>query len=286
MLRMIAAATIVVIAVALVLVALAWWGQERILFQPPPGVRAPLDGERLEFRGEDGTPLFALVVRDSAAPRPGDPLRTSGPPPLVIHFHGNAEVAAWAVPWATELARRTGATVLLAEYRGYAGIPGAPTYASSAGDARALWRTAVARFDAEPAATVIHGFSLGSAVAAELAEHVRPRALVLEAPFTSASAMAARMGPLLRGPLWRLIARVHFDTRSIVARLDVPVHVAHGASDRIIPAAMGEAVHRAAKRPGTLLLVPGAGHNDLRGGREYWGWLVGAIGRRGEETGG
>jgi hypothetical protein len=39
-------------------------------------------------------------------------------------------------------------------------------------------------------------------------------------------------------------------------------------------------VYAAAKRKGELLIVRGAGHNDVaeRGGREYWSWLEKAIG--------
>ena len=42
---------------------------------------------------------------------------------------------------------------------------------------------------------------------------------------------------------------------------------------------MGREVFAAARRPGELLIVPGAGHNDVPevGGRAYWTWLVRAI---------
>lgn len=260
-----------VVAIAAILV-LAWWGQERMVFQPPPDASLPAGGaRRIEFAGDDGTPLFAYLAAAE------DTARRSG---LVIHFHGNAETAAWAVPWAEELARRSGTAVLVAEYRGYAGIPGRPTYAASLRDARALWSVAQAELGATRSTTTIHGFSLGSAVATELAAEVAPRALVLEAPFTSARAMAARMGPMLRGPLWRLIARVHYDTRAAVATLDSPVWVAHGARDFTIPTAMGREVFAAAKSRGELLIVPGTGHNDLRSGRDYWPWLLRALGER------
>ena len=270
MLKVLLTLAMLVVAASLVVIALVWWGQERLVFQPPMESPAPPAGaRRIDFSGADGTPLFAYLVRDS----PGN---DSGRP-LVIHFHGNAEIAAWAVPWAREVAHRTGADVLLAEYRGYAGIPGRPTYATSRDDARALWHVAQEQIGATPARTTVHGFSLGSAVAAELASDVAPRALVLEAPFTSARAMAARMGPLLSGPLWRLIARVHYDTRERVAGLASPVSVAHGESDRVIPPAMGRAVYAAARKRGALLMIPGAGHNDLRGAPGYWDWLSRAV---------
>ena len=80
---------------------------------------------------------------------------------------------------------------------------------------------------------------------------------------------------------WNAISRVHFDSEHIVRSLGVPVWVAHGERDMIVPVRMGRALFDAAKIKGRLLLVPHAGHNDVAevGGEAYWGWL--ARGMRG-----
>jgi uncharacterized protein len=79
--------------------------------------------------------------------------------------------------------------------------------------------------------------------------------------------------------VWRSISRIHFDTRRAVSELDVPVSVAHGRRDRIVPFRMGVEVYEAAKRKGQLLIVEGAGHNDVANiaGEEYWRWIVEAL---------
>ena len=79
--------------------------------------------------------------------------------------------------------------------------------------------------------------------------------------------------------LWRLVSRVHYDTVRLVRALRVPVWVAHGERDLIIPSRMGREVFAAAVVPGELLVVRGAGHNDVpeRAGEAYWGWLVRAL---------
>jgi pimeloyl-ACP methyl ester carboxylesterase len=79
--------------------------------------------------------------------------------------------------------------------------------------------------------------------------------------------------------VWKAISRIHFDTRKAVSLLDVPVSVAHGKRDRIVPFKMGVEVHEAAKRKGQLLLVERAGHNDVAdvGGDDYWHWMAGAL---------
>jgi pimeloyl-ACP methyl ester carboxylesterase len=123
------------------------------------------------------------------------------------------------------------------------------------------------------------GHSLGSGIAAELAEIHPPQALVLQAPFTSARAMAR----LIVWPpiqyIWRLLSRIHFDTSAIVSELEIPVSVAHGKRDRVVPFRMGIEVFNAAKCKGPLLVVDGAGHNDLAqvGGEEYWRWMSASL---------
>jgi pimeloyl-ACP methyl ester carboxylesterase len=49
----------------------------------------------------------------------------------------------------------------------------------------------------------------------------------------------------------------------------------------VIPVRMGQAVHAAARHRGELLVVPGAGHNDVAeaGGAAYARWLDAALGR-------
>jgi pimeloyl-ACP methyl ester carboxylesterase len=92
--------------------------------------------------------------------------------------------------------------------------------------------------------------------------------------------MAARMFLPGLTTFWRLISRVHFDTISRVRVVHVPVWVSHGDRDLIIPVRMGREVFDASAIKGELLIVNGAGHNDVAevGGRDYWDWLRRALG--------
>ena len=267
--RLLLIGLVVLAAIYVLLIAAAWRWQERIVWQPPVfDAPAPGGARRIEYSADDGQPLFAYVV--------GDPSRAAG---LLIAFHGNAELSAWNVAWATEVARRTGWAVLLPEYRGYAGLPGAPTYEGSQRDARAAYAAARAQAGPDAKPIAFFGHSLGSAVAAELAAEHRPAVLVLQAPFTSARDMASAMRILPLSALWRLIGRVAFDTEAKVRAFDAPVFVAHGDRDIVVPMRMGRAVHDAARRKGALLIVPGAGHNDVSivAGDRYWHWMGEAL---------
>ena len=260
---------LVAVAVIYVLVLLAMWRlQERIVWQPPRlAVYPDGDARRIEYESDDGQPLFAYLI--------GDPARARG---LIIAYHGNADLAAWVVPWAAEVERLTGWAVLVPEYRGYGGLEGSPDYPSSQRDARATYRLARERLGLNASRIALYGHSLGSAIATELAREHAPAVLILEAPFTSARDMARGMlAPV--AAVWSAIARVHFDTRAEVAKMDVPTWVVHGEGDGVVPVRMGRAVHAAARVPGELLLVRGAGHNDVSevAGDAYWTWLRRAL---------
>lgn len=258
------------IVLAAFLAALAWIFQERIAFQPPRGPwPSPAGGTRVEYEASDGQKLFAYLVGDPSAPRG-----------LLLSFHGNADLAIWQIDWAEELSRRTGVTVLLAEYRGYMGLEGRPSYAGSQRDAEAAYTFSRNVLKVPADRISMFGHSLGSAIATELAVKHQPAALILQSPFTSARDMAGRMtGYQPSGFLWRLISRLHFDTGVTVAAVQAPVSVAHGGRDRLIPFEMGQSIYNAARKKGGWLLVPGAAHNDVgsRGGEVYWGWMKKAL---------
>ena len=61
--------------------------------------------------------------------------------------------------------------------------------------------------------------------------------------------------------------------------LRCPVWVAHGTRDVVIPVRMGREVFNSAAVKGELLIVDGAGHNDVPevGGDAYWRWLEAAA---------
>lgn len=260
--------TLLVLGLLFGFLFLLWWSQERILFQPPRFDEPPLESGRVHYNAADGQQLVGFVV--------GDP-RTA--PGVLLSFHGNADLAAWQLEWARRVERETRYAVFLAEYRGYMSLGGSPTYSNTKLDALAAHDHLVSAFGVDHARLAYFGHSLGSAVAAELAETRPPKALLLQSPFSSARAMAR----LIVSPpvvlAWRAISRIHFDTLQAVSLLDVPVSVAHGKTDRIVPFRMGVEVYEAAKRKGRFLLVEKAGHNDVAevGGDEYWAWLKAAL---------
>lgn len=246
-----------------------WRFQERVVFQPPGGVPSgTVPARQVRYRASDGVELFAYIVGDC-----------SQDGRAVLAFHGNADIARWLVPWAAEVSRRNRVCVMLPEYRGYDGIAGTPTYEGAARDANAALAYLRDTVGLRLGSVAYFGHSLGTAIAVELASAEPPRVVILQSPFSSALAMGARMYLPGLSPFWRLVSRVHYDTVRRVRSLAVPVWVAHGDNDFVIPVSMGRQVFAAALRQGDLLIVPKAGHNDVPqvAGGTYWTWLGRAL---------
>jgi hypothetical protein len=268
-------AALAVVVVYFVLLGLMWLQQERIVFQPPLVLRGFFPPRavgnhvrQVSYRAEDGTDLFAFVV--------GDPARAER---TLLAFHGNADLARNLIAWAEAVTSAADVAVLLPEIRGYDGLSGRPTYLAAALDARAAREYLSGPLGVSRDRVVYFGHSLGSAIAAELAGESPPTALLLQSPFSSAKAMARRMALPFLTTFWPIVSRVHYDTVQRVSEMSVPVWVAHGTRDHVVPVFMGQQVYESAAVKGELLLVPGAGHNDVaeRAPSEYWHWLRLAV---------
>ncbi|MFN2399794.1 MAG: alpha/beta hydrolase [Gemmatimonadaceae bacterium] len=261
-----------ILAVPVALIALLWWRQERVVFQPSePPFPDPGTTRRVLYEAGDGQNLFAFVVtsgEDTHANRTG-----------LVAFHGNADLAVALIPWAVEIAHRTGRIVVLPEYRGYGGLYGEPTVEGARLDALAAVAMVHDSLGIPHANLAYYGHSLGSAIATELAAVAPPGVLLLESPFTSARDMARIIIARPVELVWRFISRVHYDTEQRVRTLDVPVWVVHGSRDLIVPTRMGRAVYDAAKVKGEMLIVDDAGHNDVAqtGDDTYWAWIEKAL---------
>lgn len=172
--------------------------------------------------------------------------------PTVVFFHGNGcNVDEFATQ--AGFYRQRGWGVVLASYRGYSGNPGRPTEAGLMADARA----ALAAVSSRVGPVIVWGHSLGSGVAAQMASEGRASGLVLEAPYTSVTDLAARRYSYV--PV-RLLLLDRFDTRALVGRIKVPVLIFHSTDDPTIPFAMGQELAERLGARATLVRLNGVGH--------------------------
>ena len=195
---------------------------------------------------EDGLSLLSWYL----PARPGRP--------VIAYFHGNGGHIGYRVERVLRFAGE-GYGVLMAEYRGYGGNPGAPSEAGFYADGRAtlafLEREGVA-----PNRLVLYGESLGSGVAVGLAAKRDVAGVILEAPFTSVAEVAQYHYSFV--PAF-LLLRDRFDSISRIGYVKAPILLLHGDRDRVVPVRFGRALFDAAPEPKKFWFSPEAGHEDL-----------------------
>ena len=227
-----------------------YWMANRSLYFPfpyPKGsweMQPQIGAEDVWLRTEDGVKLHGWWTA-----RPDSKLAT-------LFLHGNAGNVTHRIRHIRAVTA-AGSSILVIDYRGYGRSEGRPTEDGLYRDARAGWAWLIGR-GYPPQRIVIHGESLGSSVAVELAAANRSAGVVLDAPFTSAKDVARTVLPFL-GPalIWS------FDSTRRIRAIGAPLLVIHGNQDDIIPFELGRKLFEMASEPKTFWRVEGASHNDL-----------------------
>jgi fermentation-respiration switch protein FrsA (DUF1100 family) len=229
-----------------------WAFQRNLIYLPSAALPAPAaaglpSAQTVTLHTDDGLTLEAWFVPPSG-PRPA---------PAVLVCGGNGGNRSGRARLGAALARE-GFGVLLLDYRGYGGNPGAPSERGLLSDARAGRAFLAARPDVDPRRLAYFGESLGAGVAAALAVEQPPAALILRSPFTS----LADVGRLHYPHLPMALLRDRYPVEQQVAAYGGPLLVVTGDADEVIPADQSRRVAEAAAGPARFVLMPGLGHND------------------------
>jgi pimeloyl-ACP methyl ester carboxylesterase len=196
--------------------------------------------------------------------------------PLILYFHGNGEIARdydSIAPLYTGL----GISLLVADYRGYGWSDGLPTASSLVHDAPSVFEALGQMLEEVggevPQRVFVMGRSLGSAAAIEVARHHQEAiaGLIIESGFAHTLRLLARLGVV------PVLSRVEglenlgetqdvFANLAKIRQISLPTLVIHGQADMLIPASEGVALYEGSAAPDDekrLVIIPGAGHNDL-----------------------
>jgi len=233
--------------------------KESMIIRPDALTRAkPLpeqtfdNGAAMEITRPDGAVLRGVLVARPGAER------------TLLYFGGNMfhlDEAGSHV-----LAALTGCKVNVAmfDYRGYGRSSGMPTVANMKGDGVAIYDALAARF---PGKVAVHGQSLGSFVAAGVAQERPVRALVLETTATTALDWADNSLPWYFKPFINFKvdeALGAIDNVKVAGSISAPLLVLAGGEDKTTPAAMSQRVFDAS--PATrkrIVILPDADHNSV-----------------------
>lgn len=218
-----------------------------LIYHPHSEQVAPnfADTQAVRIETEDGERLVAWY----RAPAEGQP--------IFLFFDGSGgRPQIWEGRWRRISEGGTGFVAVY--YRGYSGSTGRPSERGLHLDARAGYDWLIAQGYAADD-IVIHGFSLGSGVAVQLAAERPARALILEAPFMGVDDVAAAhftsFAPML----------IHdqFPSRDVIADVHMPILIAHGDADTVIPFAQGERLFALANEPKAFVRMRGSDHATL-----------------------
>lgn len=254
------------VLITVVVCLAAWWGllylmQDQMMFPaqlaPRYAQANPPPGTWVMHRDIEGGKVEAWYCPLPAA-------SDQHPAPLVIFFHGNAEV----IDQQRNLVQayhRLGLSVLMVEYRGYGRSAGQPGQAALREDLLHFWPLVTNRPEVDRRRVVLHGRSLGGGVAADLSRQVPAAGLILESTFYNTAAVAHEY--LAPG----FLCRNSFRTDLAVAAFDGPVLLLHGRRDSILP--IRHARNLARLSPRIQLIEYDRDHNDmLHNGNDqrYW----------------
>lgn len=199
----------------------------------------------------------------------GDVFAISQAPLVDLFFCGNAGTRGDR----TDIFRRLtamGVEVVCFDYRGYGDSGGSPSEEGLAQDARAAWDF-LRKEGVKPECVVIHGESLGGAVAVRLAQEMcqagtPPAGLIVQASF-------ARMQDVAQKHFWfvpvGLILTERFPSVERMPQVTCPLLQLHGARDEIVPFEQGKLLFAAAPAQSAkgiekqFVELPDCGHNDI-----------------------
>jgi fermentation-respiration switch protein FrsA (DUF1100 family) len=175
----------------------------------------------------------------------------------IVFFHGNGDDLATAAKDADPYIA-AGYGFLVTEYRGYSGLSGKPTEAGLYADGRACIDALMAR-GVKSDDLLLFGYSLGTGVAAQMAEEFPVGGVMLLAPYLSIPDLAQLKYPYLPA---KYIVLDRFENADKIRKIHAPLLIANGAEDKLIPPAQGRRLYDLASEPRQYNSLAGCGHND------------------------
>jgi uncharacterized protein len=152
-----------------------------------------------------------------------------------------------------------GVNVLLFDYRGFGRSSGRPSMHGVVADA-----VAAARYHEtirpKHLPSILYGYSLGGAIAAQVTRHHSFDGLILQSTFTNLPEITRVAFPRL--PL-HLFSGQLFDTVGVMRKLNMPLLIIHGREDEVCPCWMANALYDACQSDKRVHLVEGGLHKDL-----------------------
>lgn len=179
--------------------------------------------------------------------------------PTLMFFHGNASRIDWSAS-RYKRAHDNGLGVIAIAYRGYSGSTGKPGEKRFHVDSQTAWDWLTQEKHIPPNQIIVHGHSMGSGVAVQLAARETPAALIMESPFYSMASTAQHHAKFLPASL---IVKHKFQSNKHIPNVTAPILMAHGTDDVVVPISQSQRLLELAPEPTTYKVFEGGDHNSL-----------------------
>ncbi len=170
---------------------------------------------------------------------------------LIIFFHGNGRNQHSTALYSEPLTK-SGDALLIGTYRGYGGNAGKPSETGVYSDAEATLQFAKSLGFAENK-TVVIGYSLGGAVAIEMATAHQFAGLITIGTFTRMREMVPKAA--------RFLLKDKFDSISKVPTIGEPYLIFHGDKDGVVPYAHSKLLLAAARGKKSMVTMANTPHS-------------------------
>ncbi len=193
----------------------------------------------------------------------------------ILLCHGNAGNISHRLD-NVEICNGLGYNILLFDYRGFGRSTGSPDEIGTYRDVQAAWDYLVEERDITPEQIILHGRSLGGALASYCAKENNPGLLIIESTFSSIPDICSHLYPWLPA---RLLGRIDYPVLEYVLEVNCPVLVIHSIDDEIIPYEHGKEIFENISTPKQFLEISGdhnmgfltSGHTYIDGLEEFMG---------------
>ena len=257
--RMLGSFVLVILAFCLVVMAMLFVFQEKMVFIP--GKHIAGTPETIGLHYEDVYLVTEDEIRVHGWYVPHPDAKTT-----LLFFHGNAGNISHRLD-SIAIFHELGLSVFIIDYRGYGSSGGRPSERGTYRDAQAAWDYLVDERRSSPDEIIVFGRSLGGAVAASLAARVTPAAVILESTFTSVKELGKHFYPYL--PVsW--IAWIHYPVDKYLPSFNCPVLIIHSPQDEVVPVRLGRRLFEAAPEPKMFLSISGDHNNGFLLSREIY----------------
>ncbi|MEM9218530.1 MAG: alpha/beta fold hydrolase [Cyanobacteria bacterium P01_F01_bin.150] len=184
--------------------------------------------------------------------------------PTVLYLHGNATSLSDHIE-ITQLFNSMSFNCLIIDYRGYGKSEGDfPTEQRMYEDAASAYLFLTHNKKINPNQLIVHGHSLGGAIALDIVSHYHLAGAIIESSFTSIRDMSKRKKIYRFLPI-SLILNQEFDSLEKVKKISIPLLFMHGEKDRFVSSKMGKLLYKhSISNDKKIVLFSQGGHANLK----------------------